>query len=158
MRKLREAGNSTKGDIFFFLTACLVVALDQISKFLIRAYLVPGQSVPPNAPIRLTYVANTGGAFGMFGDQTFLLTIAGIVGVVAIILYYRYPLVGGTLLRSGLGLQLGGAVGNLIDRLQRGYVTDFLDVRFWPVFNLADSAIVIGVSILTYSLLFSRRS
>lgn len=157
MQRSSEVGSKTKGDMFFFMTALLVVAVDQISKSLVRTFLVPGQSMPPEGPLRLTYVANSGGAFGLLGDQTFLLTVAGVVGIVAILLYYRYPLVGSPLLRSGLGLQLGGALGNLIDRVQRGYVTDFLDLRFWPVFNLADSAIVIGVALLAYSLLLSGR-
>ena len=103
-------------------------------------------------------MANTGAAFGLFPDQSFLLLITTLVGVMAITLYYFYPPLNAPLLMLSLGLQLGGALGNLIDRLRLGHVTDFVDFQVWPVFNVADSAIVVGVSILAWFALFGDRA
>jgi len=108
---------------------------------------------------RLTHIHNTGAAFGLFQGQSFLLTIVGSVGVAFILLYalflYRqFPFLDNRLGKSALGLILGGAVGNLTDRLRFGYVTDFICVgTWWPAFNIADSAITVGTIIFAYSLL-----
>jgi len=150
--KLRRFGLQ---DLLFVLTATLVLAADQLSKHWIREALPPGGSYPSASFPRLTYVTNTGSAFGLFNNQAFLLAITAVVGVAAILLYYRYASADHNFLRLSLGLQLGGAVGNLTDRVRFGQVTDFIEVGFWPVFNLADSAIVVGVVILAFFLLFS---
>ena len=148
-----------KGGLLFFVIAALVVAADQLTKFLIRANMSPGQSIPEEGIVRLTYVTNTGGAFGMFANQTFLLLFTPVLGVIAILFYYRYLPFDSPLIRSGLALQLGGAIGNLIDRLVYRYVTDFVYVRvwgdfYWPAFNVADLSIVTGVIVMACSLLF----
>jgi len=145
-----------KRDRYFFSLALAVAVLDQGSKALVRAHLALGQSFPYEAPLRLTHVANTGGAFGLFADQAFPLLVTAAIGVVAIFLYYLYPPFQSPLLTLSLGLQLGGAMGNLIDRFRFGYVTDFIDVRVLPVFNLADSAITVGVALLVGFLLLAR--
>jgi len=143
--------------VVFFLIALLVVAADQFSKEWVRSNLLVGQSLFAVGFFRLTHVHNTGAAFGLFQGQSFPLTIVALV-VTAILLFYtffiyrRFPLLDNMLGRSALGLILGGIVGNLIDRLHFGYVTDFIDVGFWPAFNIADSAIVVGVIIFAYSL------
>lgn len=144
-------------ELAFFVTALSVVIADQLSKLLIRVSLSPGQSIPDKGFLRLTYVTNTGGVFGLFSDQTFPLILTTTIGVVAFILYYRHLPSKSTLLKVGLGLAVGGAVGNLVDRLCLGYVIDFLDLRIWPVFNLADSAIVTGIGMVVCFLLFSAR-
>jgi len=97
----------------------------------------------------LTHVRNTGTAFGLFADQGFLLSVVAIVGLVAILLFYRNVSRVSSLGIMALGLVFGGAAGNLTDRLRMGYVTDFIDVRLygnfhWPAFNVADSAISLG--------------
>ncbi len=147
-----------KRDLLFFVIAALVLAADQLTKFLIRANLSPGESIPEEGIVRLIHVTNTGGVFGLFASQTFLLVFTAVLGVVAILFYYRYLPFDSSLFRSGLGLQLGGAIGNLIDRLLYGHVTDFVYVRVWhdfhwPAFNIADSAIVVGVTMMACSLL-----
>lgn len=141
----------------FFLVALVVVALDQVSKFFIRANMIPGQSIPEEGFFRITYVTNVGGAFGILSNQAFLITLTAIAGIAAILIYARYPLFNRMLVRVALGLLLGGAVGNLIDRIRFGEVVDFIDVGAWPVFNLADSAIVVGVIIIIFYLLFLAR-
>lgn len=144
---------ATKG-LLLIILAVSVVALDQLTKYLVRANMEWGQSIPSEGFVRLTYTTNTGGAFGIFSNQTFLLAVAAVLGILVFLVYFRHIPLESTLLKVGLGLDLGGAVGNLIDRLRSGEVTDFIDVGPWPVFNVADSAIVVGTIIIVYYLLF----
>ena len=132
----------------FFLVAALVIIVDQVTKALIRSHMSLYQSIPDEGPFRLTYVFNTGASFGLFRGQTIPLLITAIIGIAALVLFFFYVPLDSKLLRIALGLQLGGAAGNLIDRIRLGGVTDFLDAGFWPVFNAADSAVVIGVGLL----------
>ena len=156
-----QKANSLQGkwrSVVFFLAALLVVVADQLSKMWIRSNLVVGQSLPETGFFRLTHVHNTGAAFGLFRDQSFILAIVALVGIILLIVYplliYRYfPFLDNLLCKSALGLVLGGTVGNLIDRVRLGYVTDFIDVGIWPSFNIADSAIVVGIIVFVYSLL-----
>jgi len=138
------------------------VVADQLSKTWIRSNLVVGQSLPEAGFFRITHVQNTGAAFGLFPDQAFTLTIVSLVSLLALLVYalfihHRLPFPHSRLGWFTLGLVLGGIVGNLTDRLRSGYVTDFIDVGIWPAFNLADSALVVGVIILAYSLLSLAR-
>ena len=135
-----------RNDLLFFLIAALVVALDQLTKHIIRSHLVPGETWADWDILRIIRVTNTGAAFGILQGQGVFLTITTLFGLAAIILYYLYPPMEHGLLRLALGLQLGGAVGNLTDRVRLGGVTDFIDFRYWPAFNVADSAIVVGVA------------
>ncbi len=143
-------------NVGFFLTALLVVAADQLSKMWIGSY-PEEQAIFKAGFFRIIHTHNTGAAFGLFQGQSFALTIVALVGVAALLAYalffYRhFPLLDNRLSKVALGLVLGGTAGNLIDRLRFGYVTDFIDVGIWPTFNIADSAIVVGVIILAYSL------
>ena len=128
--------------LFVMLAALLA---DQLSKALVLLTMYPGQSIPESGIFRLTYVKNTGSAFGLFPNQTLFLIFASFVGIAILLVFYRIHRVSSPILRISLGLQLGGAIGNLMDRLRLGYVVDFIDVGAWPVFNLADSAIVVGL-------------
>ena len=147
-------------NVVFALTALLVVAADQLSKIWIRANLDPGESVPETGLFQLTYVQNTGSSFGLFQGQSFALTIVAFIGI-AVILFVvlfisrRFPFLDNRLGKTALGLVLGGAVGNLIDRLNPTLegVTDFIDIGIWPAFNVADSAVTVGVIMFAYSLL-----
>jgi len=137
-----------RNDLVFFVIAGLVIALDQATKHLVRANLLVGESVPEEGPLRITYVTNTGAAFGILQGQTLFLMVTTFFGLAAILLYFLYPPMEHGVLRLALGLQLGGAVGNLADRVRLGKVTDFIDVGPWPAFNVADSSIVVGVTII----------
>ena len=143
-------------ELTFFLVALIVVALDQVSKYFIRANqdILP---IPEEGFFRITYGTNEGGVFGLFANQPFLITLTAIVGVAAILIYSRYPLANRVLVRVALGLLLGGAVGNLIDRICFEKVVDFIDVGAWPVFNIADSAVVVGVILIIYYFLFGQK-
>ena len=137
--------------------AALVLLADQVSKYLVTASLEEGQSwgvVPWLAPVlRVTHVTNTGAAFGMLPGLGGVFAYIAVAVIVVIIVFYRRLPAGQSLMRVSLGLQLGGAIGNLADRIARGSVVDFIDLSFWPfkdfpVFNLADSSIVVGVATL----------
>lgn len=147
-------------------TAALVVLVDQLSKYLVLAWLGEGQSweiAPWLAPVfRFTHVTNTGAAFGLFREWGDFFVIVAAIVIVVIIFYYRHLPDGQRLMRVALGLQLGGAVGNLVDRLRQGFVVDFIDLNFWPlhewpVFNLADSSIVAGVVLLALLMIWEER-
>lgn len=133
--------------------AVATLAADQVTKYLIRDNMAIGESWPREGFFRITHGTNTGTAFGLFPDQTLLLTIASVVAIGFIIYFYKAH--GGQTWLSGVnvGLLLGGAFGNLIDRVVAGRVTDFIDVGPWPIFNIADSAVVVGITLLIASML-----
>jgi len=139
--------------LFFYVSAMGVVTIDQLSKFLILHKLSLGETVPliPDV-LHLTLVHNRGIAFGMLGgyDKLLLVAISLSILVLAImghILWKRPSTRFFTLNRTALMLIFAGAVGNWLDRLRYGAVIDFLDFRVWPVFNVADTAISIGVGL-----------
>jgi signal peptidase II len=139
--------------------AALVVMVDQITKRLVDHDLLLDQSWPSEAwPVHLTHAANSGAAFSILQDQTPFLIFTSFLGLGAILLFFFYPPVDHILLRVALGLQLGGALGNLIDRIAYGSVTDFISFPHYPAFNVADSSIVIGVAILVWFLVFKDES
>ena len=136
-----------------FALALAVFVADQVSKRLIQDSLRPGESFPAiPGVLRITYTRNDGGAFGILGGQSSLLLIGSAVAVAVVLwMLLQGPPARATAL--GCGLILGGAAGNLLDRLTVGDVVDFLDLEFWPlrewpVFNAADVAIVLGVAVL----------
>ncbi len=146
--------------LLLFGCAAFVLLADQLSKAWVVANLPLQFSVdviPWLSPIlSFTYLTNTGVAFGLFPQFGDLFTILAVVVVGAILIFQRSLPPEDWLLHLALGLQVGGALGNLVDRLFRGSVVDFIDVNFWPfqnwpVFNLADSAIVVGVALLMLS-------
>jgi len=133
-------------DAVFFIIAAAVVALDQVTKAIVRAKIAPGDAWPDKDwLLNIVNVSNSGAAFGILQGQTMFLVVTSLIGVAAIVLYYLFPPMEHGLLRVALGLQLGGAAGNLIDRVRFGEVTDFINFEFWPAFNVADSCISIGV-------------
>ena len=144
-------------DPVLLLTVALVFSIDQVTKAVVRHTMFVGESIPRDGPVRITHTFNTGTAFGLFPDQTFFLIIASLVGISVLVLVYRNPPFTSPLLRLSLGVQLGGAAGNLLDRIRVGQVTDFVDLGFWPVFNVADAAIVVGIFGLAYLLTTAGR-
>ena len=147
--------------LLLFCVAALAILADQASKAYVVRHLGLHESWAPLSALeqvfRFTHVHNTGAAFGLFpqGGVVFLI-IAAIVSAV-ILYYYRQVSSEGWLIRLALGLQLGGALGNVIDRLRLGYVVDFVDAWRWPVFNVADSCVVIGVGLLMLLMLREER-
>jgi signal peptidase II len=137
---------------FLLLVAALVIALDQWSKELVRAALDWNDSFQPLPSLgnffRIVNWKNTGAAFGLFQDGNTILAVFALIITVIIIVYYQSISEKDWLAKVALSLQLGGAIGNLIDRLTQGFVTDFLAFGNFPVFNVADSAVTVGVALL----------
>ncbi len=133
----------------------LIVLMDQISKIIVQNHFALGESIPviPNI-FHLTYVQNVGAAFGIFKYQRnffIFVTTAIIIGIFIFTLIW--PKLHHVILYSFTFI-IGGAIGNLLDRIRLGYVIDFFDFQIWPVFNIADISIVAGTMLLAYYLIF----
>ena len=141
----------------------LILALDQCLKSIIRLKLDVGESIPLiNNILHVTFVTNTGAAFGLFKNSTLLFVIISLVAilftsVLITLSIKRHEFLSRPVFNFGLILITSGALGNLIDRLRFGYVVDFIDVRIWPVFNIADSSITIGTFLLILSSIYYRK-
>ena len=135
-------------DLVLLPLAALVFLADQFSKSLVREFLALRESIPAEGFFRISHTYNTGSAFGLFQGQNSPLILASLIGVTVLVLIYYSQRRPTLLLRLSLGLQLGGAAGNLLDRVLLGRVTDFLDVGAWPIFNVADASIVTGLVLL----------
>lgn len=145
-------------DWILLLTIPSVFIADQLTKFAIKGTLPLGESWPAEGLIRLTHGANTGTAFGLLPNQTLFLIFASIIAIGFLGYFYRAYALPSPILRLAIGLQLGGAFGNLFDRVAFGAVTDFIDVGWWPIFNIADSSICVGMATLVIvMLLFDRK-
>lgn len=144
-----------------FIIMAAVLLLDQLTKYLIETRLPLYEvwaPIPAIEPFfRIMHTTNTGMAFGLFQGGGTFFAIFGVIVAIAIT-YFNQTLPGNErLLRIALGLQLGGVLGNFIDRVRQGHVTDFLDFGPWPVFNVADTALVAGVILLGYVMLTEGR-
>ena len=139
-----------------FLVALLVFVLDRVTKIAAVSNMSYGQSIKilPNI-FHFTFVLNNGTAFGLFKGANAALAILSVVAITLIIFYVLKNKAPAPDLANSLalGLILGGALGNLFDRVRFGYVIDFIDFRVWPVFNIADSAITIGTCFLAWNIL-----
>ena len=147
-----------------FTIAAAIIALDQWTKWLVRTNIPPGQSWLPDSLLwlspyaRIVHWYNRGAAFGIFQEGSMIFTVLAFI-VSAAIIYY-YPQVSKTdwPLRLAMSMQLGGAIGNLIDRLTIGHVTDFISVGTFPVFNIADSSISVGCVVLLLGVWWQERT
>lgn len=157
---------SQSRDLVLFGVASAVLLLDQLTKHWVRTTLTLGVPVNPVPLLRpvfsFTYITNTGASFGLFPQLASLYALIA-VAVSAAIVYFRTQLpYASNLVWLSLGMQLGGSLGNLVDRLLwQGRVTDFIDLNFWPlqdwpVFNVADSSVVVGVVLLAAHLLLAE--
>ena len=155
------AGRSLAAGLWQWLAlgavAAAAIAADQATKAIVARELALGEEVNVVGPLSIHHVENSGIAFGLFSTATAGVIVLTGVAVTWMILFFarsggRHPI-----LPVALGLLLGGSVSNLVDRIRLGHVTDFLDFRFWPAFNLADSFIVAGVAVLIGALLIADR-
>jgi signal peptidase II len=155
------AGRSLAAGVWQWLGLAAVagaaVAADQLIKWIVSSSLSLGESVDVVGPLTIHHVQNSGIAFGLFPTATAAVIVLTGVAVTWMLVFFarsggRHPI-----LPVALGLLLGGSVSNLADRVRLGHVTDFLDFRFWPAFNLADSFIVAGVAVLIGALLLADR-
>jgi signal peptidase II len=151
-------GKAPRLPILFPVTAAVVVALDQLTKFWVKNAIPLYGSCPESGFIRITHGNNTGAAFGIFQDSRLILSIISSIGVVVVLyialwLSKRFTFLRWKTTMLALGLILGGTVGNLIDRAFIGHVTDFIKVGPWPDFNIADSSLVVGGILLAFNLI-----
>ena len=137
-----------------FLIALLVFILDRVTKVVVVSNMSYGQSIHilPNI-FHFTFVLNNGTAFGLFKGANSALAVLSVLVITLIIFYVLKNKALSFTSSLALGLILGGAIGNLFDRMRFGYVIDFIDFRIWPVFNIADSAITIGTCFLAWNIL-----
>jgi len=143
----------------FYFLAFGITFLDQLIKYLVTQLMRPSQTIPLiHQRLHLTYVQNTGAAFGLLKGQGFFLIGVGLLVIVTVIYFHHRISQKESLTQMALAFILGGSLGNLIDRFFRGYVVDFIDLRFWPVFNLADMAVNLGVIILLVQILMKPKS
>lgn len=138
--------------------ALAAVLADQVTKHVVTRTLGLDQAEHVIGPLSIHHVQNSGIAFGLFSSATAGVTVITGIAVVWMLVFFarsgsRHPV-----LPASLGLLIGGSVSNLVDRIRLGHVTDFIDVRYWPAFNLADSFIVIGVAILLGALVIADRT
>jgi signal peptidase II len=136
--------------------AALVTGADQWAKALVARSIPEGSSVPILGGVfRLTQMHNRGVAFGLLPGISPILMIAAALTLVAMLSYNKGRRIWSRSSAAGFALMIGGALGNLLDRVRFGFVVDYLDLRVWPVFNLADAAIVIGAGLVLLALMRS---
>ncbi|MBQ2014087.1 MAG: signal peptidase II, partial [Peptococcaceae bacterium] len=146
---------SLPSTMYFYVPMLVFLVLDQLLKYWIRSNMTIGQSIPVISGIfHITYIENPGAAFGILANHRilFLLLTIAITGIMV----YLYLSLRNkkSLAALSLGLVISGAAGNFIDRFLRGTVTDMFDFQIWPIFNIADICICIGIAILCYVLIF----
>jgi signal peptidase II len=139
----------------FLAFSAVIVLFDQLTKNWIRTNFPLGYASPEVFHVRIINIENSGSAFGLFQNQSFILSIIAILGVIIILVFYRKLAALSWLATVAIGLVLGGAIGNLSDRIFFGHVTDFVYVRLWgdvmwPAFNVADSSLSIGIILLIW--------
>jgi len=133
------------------------VAADQLTKHIVTGHLALDDGIHVIGPFWIHHVQNSGIAFGLFASATSVVIVLTGIAVAWMLLFFARSGARHPVLPVALGLVIGGSVSNLVDRVRLGYVTDFIDLRYWPAFNLADSFIVVGVVILLSTLLAAER-
>ena len=141
------------------LVAVALAALiaDQVTKLLVLRELELGESIQVAGPVTIHYVRNSGIAFGLFSTWAGAVTFLTAGAVLWMVFYFARAGARHPVLPVALGLLIGGSAGNLVDRVRLGHVTDFIDLEYWPAFNLADTFIVTGVAVLMIALVAAER-
>ena len=129
------------------------IAADQLTKLIVSSQLTLDEALHVVGPFSIHHVQNSGIAFGLFASATPVVTVLTAIAVGWMLVFFARSGARHPVLPVALGLLIGGSTSNLIDRIRLGHVTDFLDLRYWPAFNLADSFIVVGVGILFVALM-----
>lgn len=146
-----------RAPLLLFSTAFAALTVDQLTKLWVRTSLEPGKFWPEHGILRLTNSTNQGIVFGIEAPLAFSIAMPVVLVAIALVAYFWYGPIGGRLVNVCLGLFIGGSLGNLIDRVRFGAVTDFADVRLWGnvhwfTFNVADACIVVGIILFVLSI------
>jgi signal peptidase II len=155
---VRSLGAGTSEWLALAAVAIAAIVADQLTKHIVSSKLALDDQVRIVGPLSIHHVQNSGIAFGLFSSATYVVIVLTTFAVGWMLFFFarsgsRHPV-----LPVALGLVIGGSVSNLVDRVRLGHVTDFLDLKFWPAFNLADSFIVVGVAILLLALIAADRA
>lgn len=159
MEKLHRLLRDNWRDLVSVCIIILVIVTDQLTKTWIRNNLAVGEVLFDAGVFRIIHVWNTGAIFGIFKDHSSVLLIVAILGIIAILLLVlilrkRWPFLNTMPVMAGVSLILGGTIGNnLFDRVRLGHVTDFIDFKIWPVWNVADASVTVGEIIIAVSLI-----
>jgi signal peptidase II len=137
--------------------AAAAIVADQITKHVVGSTLALDEEVRVLGPFSIHHVHNSGIAFGLFANATGVVIGLTVIAVTWMLVFFAHSGARHPILPVAIGLLIGGSVSNLVDRIRLGHVTDFLDLRFWPAFNLADSFIVAGVAILLAAIVAADR-
>jgi signal peptidase II len=155
------ASRSLAAGPWHWLGLCLValaaLGADQLTKRIVSTQLALGESAGVIGPFSIHHVQNSGIAFGLFASATSVVIVLTTLAVAWMLLFFARSGARHPVLPVALGLVIGGSLSNLFDRVRLGHVTDFLDFRYWPAFNLADTFIVVGVGILLGSIVLADR-
>ncbi|HKU57479.1 MAG TPA: signal peptidase II [Gaiellaceae bacterium] len=137
--------------------ALSAIVADQVTKHVVASDLRLGEGLHVVGPFTIRHVQNSGIAFGLFSNATAAVIVVTAIAIGWMLAYFARSGARHPVLPVALGLVIGGSISNLADRVRLGYVTDFLDFRYWPAFNLADTSIVVGVGILLAALALAER-
>lgn len=144
-------------DKYIFPVFSFVFISDQITKYAVYKNMSLGESIPAEGIIRITYARNTGMAFSLFENFGIILLILSLI-IASILIIYLFTIdKPRILIRVFSGLVIAGALGNILDRIRFGYVNDFIDVGWWPIFNIADSSITIAIVIYIFDAIFIQK-
>jgi len=154
---LRHLLLQIKNNKVWFIVVCVIFALDRLTKYLTLKFLFAKGAVNLLPFFSLTYVENTGSAFGLFQNANLFLLIVSSLILFLMVIWRKDIFVFGNLAKCGYYLIFAGALGNIYDRIMLGYVVDFLDFHFWPVFNVADSSITIGAILIALSIFLEEK-
>ena len=139
------------------LISLAVIILDRVTKILVQSHLAEGESIPVVPGVMsLTYILNPGAAFGMLEHQRLFFILMTVAVIAVLIYFWRQDQRRSDCRPIGCSLFLGGAVGNLIDRIETGFVIDFFDFYFWPIFNVADIFICVGVGLIVWNIVMDE--
>jgi len=153
----RSLAASASGWLGLSLIACVAVLADQLTKQVVASQLALDEEVHIVGPFSIHHVQNSGIAFGLFSQATAVVIVLTTLAVGWMLIFFARSGARHPVLPAALGLLIGGSISNLVDRVRLGHVTDFLDLRYWPAFNVADSCIVVGVGILLVALVAADR-
>ena len=142
--------------IFYVLTIAVIIC-DQLTKYVVRETIPLYETFIEVGIFSIVHGQNTGSAFGLFAGFTNFLIIASLIGLALILYFFVKQASANLFVRIAVGLIVGGAVGNLIDRVKDGFVVDFISVGWWPAFNVADSAISIGMTVMVLVMIFGNK-
>ena len=138
--------------MLLLLIAAFVVAVDQFTKYLVTSNMSEGMGIPIiDGRFHWTFILNPGAAFGILENNRWFFVVTALSVLIFLFYYRRAIMAESKLVQMGIALFAGGALGNLIDRIRTGLVIDFFDFRIWPIFNVADIAICLGVGLILWS-------